>query len=271
MNNFLDTKNYDLISEDKAVMCQDKYKRNKIKKIDEYGYNKLKCEILIRDIFKNKFFTEKYEKENKLYKNNFQNKIDFSNKKYLFIRLPDVIGPFDESYRIWCYLEWIKYSHIQPIEFEKVDIVRKLSFVSRDDVNHTILNIIFEVDKNLNYEKIFNSEFNISFDEIITLKELIDLLYCIMKKKNKDLEDNGYFYIISEDCAKTFLPSVTVGSVSNIKAKENYVFKQSENFVEYLEKTVNFFENCGKFYEKEFNQMKRELPKNIKNILKKIK
>ena len=58
---------------------------------------------------------------------------------YFIIRLPDVLGTYDDTYRLWSYIEWIKLSHINPIEFETIDLVRPLSFVSKDDVCKLIL------------------------------------------------------------------------------------------------------------------------------------
>ena len=177
--------------------------------------------------------------------------------------MPDVIGPFDESFRVWCYLEWVKNSHIHPIEFEKVDIVRNLSFVGRDDVNRTIINLILNPEKT---QSLMNTEYNLAFDEIITLKEFVDVLFLVLAKKNCDLLPKGYFYYISEDWAKTYLPSVTFGPISNAKAKKSGLFKQQKNLIEYLRDIVNFFEDEGKKFEHEFLEMIRELPKELRKV-----
>lgn len=272
-----------------AKMSLIKKNRQKLKKMDDYGYKKLQCEILLSEIFNNNYFInnemtidllEKFQScclssySLNLLKNLKSNislereklLINFDNKKYLFIRLPDVLGPFDESFRIWVYLEWIKNSRIRPIEFERADLVRNLSFVSRDDVNNLILNLILNA-QNFKNEEIYNQAFNISFDEILTLKELVDVLYFILTENNSELINKGYNYIIPEDCyGKTYLPSVTVGAVCNYKAKNIGLFKPKENIIEFLRKTVYFFEKEAKTYKSEYEEMISELPKKVRKM-----
>jgi len=267
-------------------MPVDEKMRIKLEKYDDYGFKKLQCENLLKKIFSNNYYipknqalteielidiinltiTNTKDKNISVILKDKLSQIDFSNKKYIFLRLPDVIGPFDESYRIWCYLEWIKNSSIHPIELEKVDVVRKLSFISRDDVNRTILKLIF--DKNKIFENLFNNEYNISFDEIITLKELLNILFFLLAEINKDLNNNGYYYFLSDEWVKTFLPSVTIGPISNAKAKNCGLFQQEISLIEYLRKTVEFFEKEARKYDKEFSDMVTEMPKELRKILK---
>ncbi len=285
-----------MISEENAKESSDISTRTKLKKYDEYGFRKLQCEVLVKSIFSNNYYTQKNEdlalknfietlditlnpkdyvsnKENK--KSNktlddefFQTKlsqIDFSDKSFIFLRLPDVIGPFDESFRVWSYLEWIKNSHVHPVEFEKVDTVRKLSFVARDDVNETILNLIF----NFPPEKtrsLLNNAYNLAFDEIITLKEFVDVLFFLLAEKNSALVSKGYFYFVTDDWAKTYLPSVTCGPVSNAKAKHCGLFQKRKEFVDYLRETVAFFEEEANKHEKEFSEMVSDLPKELRSF-----
>ena len=37
------------------------------------------------------------------------------------LRLPDVIGPYDNTERFWCSLEWVKRSREFPIELIEKD------------------------------------------------------------------------------------------------------------------------------------------------------
>lgn len=37
------------------------------------------------------------------------------------LRLPDVIGPFDNTERFWCSLEWVRFSEKFPIELNPKD------------------------------------------------------------------------------------------------------------------------------------------------------
>ncbi len=61
------------------------------------------------------------------------------------LRLPDVIGPFDNTERFWATLEWIKASGKYPIPLSREDEERKLAFVYSRDVCRFILQLIDKV------------------------------------------------------------------------------------------------------------------------------
>ena len=110
---------------------------NFLKPLDSYGYKKIHCE---------EHFAE-YARTNQV--------------QFIAVRLADVIGPFDESFRMWKYFTWIK-AHVsgddadlcktrlteeqrqkvrsRPIYYETPkDDVRKLSFTFSLDVVKFIL------------------------------------------------------------------------------------------------------------------------------------
>ena len=58
-----------------------------MKKIDSYGFKKLWTEQVFQSFFSNKPNQE-------------------TSTKFLSLRLADVIGPFDESFRFWKYVLW---------------------------------------------------------------------------------------------------------------------------------------------------------------------
>ena len=58
------------------------------------------------------------------------------------LRLPDVIGPFDNTDRFWTTLEWIKKSSEFPIPLSREDEDMKLSFVYSSDVSQVIVQLI---------------------------------------------------------------------------------------------------------------------------------
>ena len=281
--------------------------------MDEYGYKKLKAEILIKKIFKGEYYNTEIinsdeflfikellniNKDNKIdidididknigidkenntcSKHKFYFNFNFHKSKYLFLRLPDVIGPYDESYRLWIYLIWIKNSDIRPIEFDKADITRPISFVSRDDVVNVIIKYILgnnNIKENINEDwdiyRENNLEINLGFNEILTLKDFLDILFCILCEKEKEnnnidsLKNKGYYYIIEEGYANTYFPSVTCGAISTLKAKSLNILKCKEGIIDYLKKTVNFFENEGILFNNEYIEMISELPKEIRDI-----
>jgi nucleoside-diphosphate-sugar epimerase len=220
---FFKEKDISLITEEEVKFIPEN--ADKYKDRDDYGFNKLLCEFYISKTL--------------------------PMDKYYFLRLPDVIGPFDDSYRPWYYLIWFKYDNLVPIELEEVDTVRKLSFVFSEDVAWFIIYIL---DNEINIKE---NIFNLACDENITLKEFIE--YIGKKEINfKVIEDGAY--------AHTYLPSVTIGPISNERAKMlGFTFT---NLFEALGKSVEFFKNA-EVYEKEYNEMKADLPRAIRKIIEK--
>jgi nucleoside-diphosphate-sugar epimerase len=241
---FLDTSAIPLINESDLYLTDDKILKKKLKNRDEYGYNKIKCELEIKKIFE----------ENNLIKQGIT---------YIFLRLPDVVGTYDESLRLWIYMEWMKLSEIKKIEIEKVDLVRKLSFVSKVDVINFILKLILEYDT---FKTKLNDQFNFNFDENCTLLEFLEILSDIIKIQNKD------FYEIVDSTALTFYPSVTVGAIDNTKAKSTFDFKPSS-----LKKTIsesvdffNFVMQNYSMFKNEYLEMVNSLPKALRFKFKEI-
>lgn len=108
-----------------------------LKKFDSYGYKKIKCEELL----------ETHAKANA------------GTMQVVALRLADVIGPYDESFRLWKYVTWIKTllglqtrlvdpddkARVQArkIKYEQVkDTEKKLSITFSIDVVKTILRLI---------------------------------------------------------------------------------------------------------------------------------
>jgi len=188
------------------------------------------------------------------------------NKESFFIafRLPDVIGSFDESFRMWYYIEWIKNSNLRKIEYEKIDLVRPLSLVLKDDVTELIYKLVnTEKHDGINNNKLvntFNQSYNIAFEETLTLKELVDYVSSIL---NISYE----YIIITEGTSKSYYPSVSFGSISVEKAKKSLNWKPSALKLG-IEQSVKFFEKEGRKYQKEYEKMKKDLPEEIRKELK---
>jgi len=231
-----------LVKEEEALWCENKEIRKKLKKRDEYGYNKLKCEIELKRLFSSL-------------------KLKEQGKNYYFLRLPDVLGTYDESYRLWYYIEWVKYSHINPIEVEKEDLYRKLSFVEKEDVIDLIIRIVFnKYEKTLDFSLCANQEYNLGCAENITLMDLLDFISSKLNIK--------YQFEVKEQNALTYYPSVTFGPVCIDKAINILNFKPRK-LKESLENEFEFFQKCGEIYKKEHDEMIKDLAAKIKNSLKK--
>lgn len=248
---FVNNKNVELVREEMSFWSGDLTIRKKLKKHDEYGYNKFKCELEIEQFFKQ------------------FNLIELG-KNYLFLRFPDVIGSYDESYRTWLYIEWIKNSNMLPIEYEKVDTLRKLSFVNKSDVVDLCVKI-FSDEIEIKEKSFWNQAYNIASEENLTLVEVVDYI-CNKINSNPNTSQYNHKYNIVDYCAKTFYPSVTIAGVDISKAKRILNFKPRSVY-EGLDEEIEFFIYADKHkfdkFSKEYTEMLNELPKIIRDHVKK--
>lgn len=157
---------------------------------------------------------------------------------------------------MWYYIIWLDYCDVYPIEIEDIDMIRKLSFVEKKDVIRTILKVIFSEPN----DEIWNEAYNLCFDEELTLNDLLSITADKLKKPLTITK--------TEDNALTYYPSVTFGTMSNLKAKILLNFVPS-SLNSSLDKIIHFFLSEGKNYTKEYNKMIKDLPKQIRQILQK--
>ncbi|EGR34125.1 nad dependent epimerase, putative [Ichthyophthirius multifiliis] len=85
---------------------------------------------------------------------------------FVILRLPDVIGPFDDTGRFWAYIKWIQKSQDYPIYIDDECKNTKISFVFSEDVALLCLKLI-----DMNKRDISYNSYNIAFKENITLKQ----------------------------------------------------------------------------------------------------
>jgi len=78
-------RNLPRIIEEFAVRPKDPKSIKKLKKDEDYGHDKLKCEEFL------------YAQEDK------------SLFPFIVFRLPDIIGPYDDTGRFWAYILWMRY------------------------------------------------------------------------------------------------------------------------------------------------------------------
>jgi nucleoside-diphosphate-sugar epimerase len=72
--------------EDDDIRPIDEEAIKKIAKREEYGHDKLKCEEYLRS----------HSSSN-----------DYMSFPFVVLRLPDVIGPYDSTSRLWAYIRWL--------------------------------------------------------------------------------------------------------------------------------------------------------------------
>jgi nucleoside-diphosphate-sugar epimerase len=130
------------------------------------------------------------------------------------LRLADVIGAFDESFRVWKYVTLLSdpdYSSVK-VGVEVKDTMTKLSFTYSSDVVRVILACIAS-------DLGVQSAINIACSEMVTLLEFLVLMkeFCSSQKKIQVVDQNSY-------CTK-FLPSVDCGPINISKAIKEINFK----------------------------------------------
>jgi nucleoside-diphosphate-sugar epimerase len=97
-----------------------------------------------------------------------------------------VLGPYDNTNRYWCIIEWIKQGQSMPQEINDRDQQCKLSFVYSVDVAKTIVYLIRNreaVEKGKSY--------NLGFRDMPTYKELIEQIVRItLSRQNQSMKQS---------------------------------------------------------------------------------
>lgn len=226
----------DFIKEEYAVRPDNDKLIEELNDDEEYGNDKLKCEEYLKSHVKSSDF------------------------KYICLRLPDVIGPYDTSGRFWAYMMWIKSCEEYPIHVNKYFQLRYLSFVFSKDVSRLLLSIrdrIYKDDENTNkwLDSVDGESFNVCFEEHLTLKELVERMAEFMGVKSLNFIDERDLI----KAGKFFYPSVECGPLSNAKAKK-YLHFTSTNINEAIQETIVFF-NTAEGYTAELKKAKTKLSK----------
>ena len=186
--------------------------RERLKQKDGYGHRKLECEEEL-----------------------LRQSLESDLVPYIILRLPDVIGPRDNTFRWWLYQLWVNLNEYLD---RKLSVPRKflnqpMSFVFVDDVADAILNCTSV------YSELSNEIFNLAQDEMPTLVEFLHILM-----DSLEIEDIS----ISEDDSENpffLFPSVTSGPVDTSKAKMKLGWKPTP-WHDVVDITVSFYENAMK-------------------------
>ncbi|XP_077982446.1 uncharacterized protein LOC144437392 [Glandiceps talaboti] len=154
---------------------------------------------------------------------------------YVFLRLPDVVGPRDSTHRWWFYQLWIRtFDAIgTPLHVPGQLSDLPLCFVHVEDVAKVVLEIAQAGDK------VYDEAFNIAFDETPTLVHVLKDMATAMGIKNvlfdsADLGNKLHLF-----------PSVKRGAVDNSKIKD-FVSWRPLPWKAAVEKTVTFYEEAMK-------------------------
>ncbi|XP_070574965.1 uncharacterized protein [Ptychodera flava] len=154
---------------------------------------------------------------------------------YVFLRLPDVIGPRDRTNRWWFYQLWVHLSSTLatpiyvPMKLSNVP----LSLVHVEDVAKVVLELI------RSGEKVHDQAINIAFDESPTLAQVVTEIANALKLPTPlfDIADLGNrFYLY---------PTVKRGAIDTSKAKSLLSWRPAP-WKERVERDVEFYEETMK-------------------------
>ena len=170
--------------EEDAVRPKNRKKRLQLKREEGYAHDKLACEEVLEEQRKSSGFP------------------------YVALRLPDVIGPRDNSFRFWTYQLWIRiHKDIKhPVHMPSSVSDTKFSLIHVEDAAKAIEKVL-DVGP-----AVHNQAINVAFDEHFTLKKL---LRDMADKMNIDQLE-----FISQDEETWYsYPTVTKGPLDISKAK----------------------------------------------------
>ncbi|OWF35330.1 uncharacterized protein LOC110443058 [Mizuhopecten yessoensis] len=193
---------------------------------DDYGHRKLECEEVL----------VKQRKEGGV--------------PYVLLRLPDVIGPRDNTYRWWMYQMWLKLSGYleRQISIPKFLLNQKLSFVYSLDVADMLVQL---TDSDL---KNFDNAYNLGTDEMPTLLEVLESMRKHLRVENIPIPVND-----SNDAIYLF-PSVKLGPIDSSKAKTLLNWRPT-SFDNISKQTISFYESAIR--NKDFDLARKEIIKNM--------
>lgn len=162
--------------------------QEQLNKLDMYGHRKLAIEEVLQD---------EHRKQNDAF-------------KYLILRLPDVLGPRDNTVRWWKYYMWTKLHHVlQPVDIPIKFQNKQLSVVYSVDIARLIANTVLTGGK----PQIWNNIYNLGSEQTITLKEVVIEMSKFLGYDNVTFDETDAADI------NFGIPSVLRGPVNISKAK----------------------------------------------------
>ncbi|XP_013410025.1 uncharacterized protein LOC106173431 [Lingula anatina] len=230
-----------------AVRPEAEDEAKRLAEADDYGNRKLQCE---EELVKQRSST------------------DGPGIPYIFLRLPDVIGLGENTYRWWVYQLWIRLGEYisRPVTVPDFLHTRQISLVYSEDVGKVVADII---NMKIPRDQIIDQAFNLASDVNMTLPTLLrdislelglgDKPYEIVAEKspegalpgverilNKYMTNLGYGELatLDETPSSTYVfPSVHRGPVDISKAKKLLAFRPTP-WREALADIVTFYENA---------------------------
>jgi nucleoside-diphosphate-sugar epimerase len=222
------------IREADAVRPSDPERRRLLAEHHEYGNGKLQAE----------------EELVKQREPSPENATDDAAKKpegipFIILRLPDVLGPRDTTYRFWFYQLWVRVAAAlpqRPVIVPQFLVGYNNSFVYVDDVAKTLVDLVDRVaNGGEQSSKIIDEIFNLAWPQNITLDGLLHDIESVVKS-----DDAEPLAFNSEDSENMYLyPTVRFGPIDSSKAAATFGWLPSD-WKTAIKSTVDFYEAAMK-------------------------
>ena len=163
-----------------------------------------------------------------------------SDTDYVILRLPDVIGPRDTTYKWWIYQLWMQLSPVMidhPIHIPGFLETLDLSLVFSEDVARAVTQVLLDEQVR---NKVQRQAFNLAFEEPVTMLQVFDEMKRFLRR------DDVSINIINEESHLNHFyayPSTRSGPVNVSKAMEVLSWKPTD-FSSAIRQTVEFFEQA---------------------------
>ena len=185
---------------------------------------------------------EKLQGEEALYKQRWAGGMPF-----MALRLPDVIGPRDNTYRFWMYQLLVKTAGVMKTRIPVPEFLQSypLSFVYVDDVADLILSAV-----NMG-PQVYDQAVNLAFSSPVTLPNFLQLI-----GRELGIENVPIKYEPQSEKTVYLYPSVRRGHIDITKA-ENLFLWQPSSISSVIKKTVKFYEDA--MTHKNYSHERREV------------
>lgn len=226
-----------------AVLPTDEKEVARLKKRDSYGYKKLKCEQYLR-----------------------RKSSEYKSFATTCLRLSDVIGPYDDTDRLWSTCLWFARAGAIPIA-PADDLDQAISVTSSADAVGAVL---CAISKRAAWGVGGYEAFNVASDECVTLREFLKLVRLNCRgRPGQGPADCEVPITIGEGAVEfPFFPSVSRGPVANRKAKQRLDWRPSATLAKVVAETCAFFRAAESKYPKELLQAIKNLPKRVKRAVR---
>lgn len=154
---------------------------------------------------------------------------------YIILRLPDVVGPRDTTYRYWIYHMWVKVApHLtyKPVIIPKFLKNYDNSFVYVEDVSSIIAHV---AGPSFTNHEALDQAYNLAWHDKITMEHLLRTI-------EKHLKIPKQKFVLDDDTATMYLyPTVRGGTLNSTKAVKLLGWNPTP-FDDAIRETVEFYE-----------------------------